>query len=53
MKNNTNASEDFLHLVVNSYIVAAAMKLLKLADVEGTPDTELVWQDLWTCDKTE
>ena len=52
MKNNTNASEDFLHLVVSSYVVAAAMKHLKLADVDGTPDTKLVQLDLWTCDKT-
>ena len=53
VKNNTNASEDFLHLVVTSYVVAAAMKYLKLTDMEGTPDTDIVRQDLWTCDKEE
>ena len=36
MKNNTNATENFFHLVVSSYIVAAAMNILQIADSEDT-----------------
>ena len=42
VKNNANATEDFFHFVVSSYIVAAAMNILQIADTEDTPEVTVV-----------
>ena len=46
-KSDVNANEDFLEVSVTGYILAAAMSLLGMTDLDGPPLPSLVSPDLW------
>ena len=49
-KNNVNAAEDFLEVVIVSYILTAVMTLLGMKSLHDIPSSPLVTQDVWMVD---
>lgn len=46
-KSNVNANEDFIEIVVNSYILVAAMHFLQMSSLDDVPPASHVSPDLW------
>ena len=51
-KSNFNACEDFLEIVVKAHILSAALKILKMSNIEDQPSDSVIGipssENLWT-----
>ena len=50
-KSDVNASEDFLELVTDGYIVAAVMSYLGMSSFDDIPSSDIVSTDIWMEDE--
>ncbi len=46
-KNNVNASEDFMEVIVNGHILAAVMSYLGMSSIHDRPSPSIVSHDVW------
>ena len=52
-KKDTNAHEDFFHLVVDAHVLVAAMQFLGMDSLEEDPNAEIFPPSVWMLDKEE
>ena len=53
VKKDVNACEDYFTLVVESYIISAAMTLFHMNKLDDNPHEDIVQHDVWTHDTSE